>query len=48
MPHEQIRTWTRDAARKGALTPLKGSRYRVSDAHLHVVNFVQETPAATR
>jgi Amidohydrolase len=44
MPHEQISTWTRDQPDPGSLAPLSGSRYRTVDAHLHVVNFVQETP----
>jgi hypothetical protein len=44
MPHEQIPTWTRKTGVSGSLTPLKGSKYRLIDAHLHVVNFTQETP----
>ncbi len=44
MPHEQIPTWTRKAGVSGSLTPLRGSKYRLIDAHLHVVNFTQETP----
>lgn len=44
MPNEQIATWTRDAAKPGSLAPLRGSKYRLIDAHLHVVNFAQETP----
>ncbi|HTX91267.1 MAG TPA: amidohydrolase family protein [Anaerolineales bacterium] len=44
MPHEQIPTWTRDGKKPGSLTPLKGSKYKLIDAHLHVVNFIQETP----
>jgi hypothetical protein len=44
MPHEQIGTWTRDAGQRGSLGRLRGSKYRMVDAHLHVVNFVQETP----
>ena len=44
MPHEQIRTWNRKAGTPGSLTPLKGSKYTMIDAHLHVVNFTQETP----
>jgi hypothetical protein len=44
MPHEQIPTWTRNPQIAGSLTPLKGSRYAMVDAHLHVVNFTQETP----
>ncbi|MBE3073099.1 MAG: amidohydrolase, partial [Acidobacteria bacterium] len=44
MPHEQIPTWGRDPARRGTLAPLRGSRYRLVDAHLHVVNFLQESP----
>ncbi len=44
MPHEQIPTWTRDPRKRGSLTPLKGSKYNLIDGHLHVVNFIQETP----
>ena len=44
MPHEQIPTWSRNPALPGSLAPLKGSKYPLIDAHLHVVNFVQETP----
>jgi Amidohydrolase len=44
MPHEQIPTWTRDPDAHGSLTPLKGSKYKLIDGHLHVVNFIQETP----
>jgi hypothetical protein len=44
MPHEEIPTWTRGATAQGSLAPLKGSKYAMIDAHLHVVNFVQETP----
>ena len=44
MPNEEIPTWTRDPRVKGSLTPLNGSKYPLIDAHLHVVNFAQETP----
>jgi hypothetical protein len=44
MPHEEIATWTRDPNKRGSLAPLHGSKYRMFDAHLHVVNFIQETP----
>jgi hypothetical protein len=44
MPNEQIPTWTREAGKAGSLAPLRGSRYPLIDAHLHVVNFVQQTP----
>ena len=44
MPHEQISTWKRDPTQAGSLARLKGSKYRMIDAHLHVVNFIQETP----
>jgi hypothetical protein len=44
MPHEDIATWSRVPGRPGSLTPLRGSKYRLIDAHLHVINFVQETP----
>ena len=44
MPHEQITTWKRDPRVPGSLARLAGSKYRLIDAHLHVINFVQETP----
>ncbi len=44
MPHEDIATWSRVPGKRGSLEPLRGSKYRLVDAHLHVVNFVQETP----
>lgn len=44
MPHEQIATWSRVPGQRGSLAPLRGSKYRVIDAHLHVTNFIQETP----
>jgi hypothetical protein len=44
MPNEQIPTWTRDPRKQGSLTPLCGSQYPIIDAHLHAVNFGQETP----
>jgi Amidohydrolase len=44
MPNELIPTWTRDPRRRGSLARLRGSKYPVTDAHLHVVNFLQETP----
>ena len=44
MPNEMIPTWRRDPGQPGSLAPLRGSRYPLIDAHLHVVNFVQETP----
>jgi hypothetical protein len=44
MPNEVIRTWTRTPGARGSLVPLRGSKYPLVDAHLHVVNFVQETP----
>lgn len=44
MPNDTLATWARDPARKGSLGPLSGSKYPLIDAHLHVVNFVQETP----
>ncbi|MBI5301604.1 MAG: amidohydrolase [Chloroflexi bacterium] len=44
MPHEQISTWSRNASKPGSLAPLRGSKYKMIDAHLHVVNFIQETP----
>jgi hypothetical protein len=46
MPNEQIPTWTRDPRKRGTLLPLKGSKYPMVDAHLHVVNFIQETPGS--
>ena len=44
MPNEIIPTWTRDPRIRGSLARLRGSKYRMVDAHLHVVNFIQETP----
>jgi len=44
MPNETIRTWEREEGRKGSLAPLKGSKYALIDAHLHVTNFIQENP----
>ena len=44
MPHEHLGTRMRNASKPGSLGRLKGSKYRMIDAHLHVVNFVQETP----
>lgn len=44
MPYEHISTWSREAEEKGSLAPLKGSKYPTIDAHLHVINFLQETP----
>jgi len=44
MPHEQIATWKRDSSKPGSLAPLRGSKYKIVDAHLHVINFIQETP----
>jgi hypothetical protein len=44
MPHENIASWTRQPNVTGSLTPLSGSKYRMVDAHLHVLNFRQETP----
>ena len=44
MPNETIPTWGRDSKKPGSLAPLRGSKYRMIDAHLHAVNFIQETP----
>ena len=44
MPNEQIHTWTRQPGGRGSLVPLRGSKYPMIDAHLHVVNFAQEAP----
>jgi hypothetical protein len=44
MPNETIPAWTRQPGRPGSLAPLKGSKYKVIDAHLHVMNFIQQTP----
>jgi len=44
MPNETIHTWRRDPSRQGSLAPLSGSKYPMIDGHLHVVNFIQETP----
>ena len=47
MPHEQIPTWSRSQRTAGSLAPLRGSKYPMIDAHLHVINFVQETPGGS-
>ncbi len=44
MPNEMIPTLRRDSGKPGSLAPLSGSKYPMIDAHLHVVNFVQQTP----
>jgi predicted TIM-barrel fold metal-dependent hydrolase len=44
MPNENIPAWTRDPNKRGSLAPLRGSQYSLVDAHLHAVNFIQETP----
>jgi hypothetical protein len=44
MPNENIPSWTRDPGRRGSLAPLRGSKYKIIDAHLHVINFGQQTP----
>lgn len=44
MPNDTIATWRRDPREPGSLSPLSGSKYPLIDAHLHVVNFIQETP----
>jgi len=44
VPNEQIPTWARDPNKRGSLTPVRGSAYSLVDAHLHVVNFIQDTP----
>lgn len=44
MPYEDIGTWARDPTSPGSLARLKGSKYRIIDAHLHAVDFTQETP----
>ncbi len=46
MPHEHIGSWARDPDKPGSLGRLKGSKYPMIDAHLHVVSFLQETPGA--
>ncbi|MDO8671885.1 MAG: amidohydrolase family protein, partial [Dehalococcoidia bacterium] len=48
MPNEQIPTWSRDQNKRGSLTPLRGSAYPLIDAHLHVVNFIQDTPGGEK
>ncbi len=48
MPNEIIPGWTRISGAQGSLAPLKGSKYRTFDAHLHVVNFIQETPGGQK
>jgi hypothetical protein len=44
VPHDHIPTWIRDPSKPGSLGRLRGSKYEIIDAHLHVVNFLQETP----
>lgn len=44
MPNEQVPTWQREPGKPGSLAPLRGSRYPMIDAHLHAINFAQETP----
>ncbi|MGD9495718.1 MAG: hypothetical protein AB7Y46_05350 [Armatimonadota bacterium] len=44
MPNEMIPTWRRHPDSPGSLAPLRGSKYPLIDAHLHAINFVQETP----
>ena len=44
MPNSNIPTWSRDPEKKGSLTPLSGSKHILIDGHLHVVNFIQESP----
>jgi len=41
MPNETISTWQRVPGAHGSLAPLRGSKYPLIDAHLHVTNFVQ-------
>ena len=43
MPHS-IPTWLGDETLAGTLARLRGRRYPIIDAHLHVVDFAQETP----
>jgi hypothetical protein len=43
VPHN-ISTWLGDAELDGSLARLRGSRYPIFDAHLHVIDFTQETP----
>lgn len=44
MPYENDPTWRPDPAAAGSLMRMRGSKRRMIDAHLHVVNFIQETP----
>lgn len=44
MPNDTIPAWRRDPRERGSLGPLAGSKYSIIDAHLHVTNFIQETP----
>lgn len=46
MPNETITGFKRKAGIKGSLAPLSGSKYSMIDAHLHVLNFLQESPPA--
>lgn len=45
MPHE-IPTWQGDEGIPASLARLRGSRYPIFDTHLHVVDFVQDTPGS--
>ncbi|MGZ9410401.1 MAG: amidohydrolase family protein, partial [Methylocystis sp.] len=44
MPYEPSRISRRKSQDVGSLARLRGSKRRMIDAHLHVVDFVQETP----
>ena len=44
MPYERSRISRRKSQDVGSLARLRGSKRRMIDAHLHVVDFVQETP----
>jgi len=47
MPYEPSRISRRKTQDVGSLARLRGSKRRMIDAHLHVVDFVQETPGGT-
>jgi hypothetical protein len=44
MPNETIPSWTKNSQKKGSLLPVRGCKYSLIDAHLHVTDFVQHSP----
>ena len=45
MPNESVPTIVRDPNEASCLAKLRGSKYSLTDGHLHIVNFLQETPS---